>query len=35
MEKSSFFLMITIVSALAGLLILAVGRPLKGMLRES
>jgi POT family proton-dependent oligopeptide transporter len=35
MAKSSFFLMIAIVSALAGLVILAIGRPLKGMLRES
>ena len=34
MAKSSFFLMITVISALAGLAILAVGRPLKSILRN-
>jgi proton-dependent oligopeptide transporter, POT family len=35
MAKGSFFLIIAIISAVAGLAILAVGRPLKGVLRES
>jgi POT family proton-dependent oligopeptide transporter len=34
MGKGSFFLMITIISALAGLAIVAVGRPLKSILRN-
>ena len=34
MPKGSFFLMIAIISALAGLAILAVGRPLKSILRN-
>jgi hypothetical protein len=35
MAKSSFFLMLAIITALAGLVILAFVRPLKPMLRES
>ena len=35
MEKSSFFLMLAIITTLAGLVILAFVRPLKPMLRES
>jgi POT family proton-dependent oligopeptide transporter len=35
MAKSSFFLMIAVIAALAGLIILAFVRPLKGMLGES
>ena len=35
MAKGSFFIMIAVIAALAGLVILAFVRPLKPMLRES
>jgi hypothetical protein len=35
MAKDSFFMMIAVIAALAGLVILAFVRPLKPMLRES